>query len=129
MDHKRAVRSLRAVLLTASVLTATPVLAQEQSTEARLDRLVSEQARILDFAAPLLAPGGLLVYATCALTDREGRDQVDAFLARQAGWRAEPIEAGVDQSIMGRAHGHGLLLTPGHDGTDGFYFARLRRTA
>ena len=74
----------------------------------RLDRLVSEQARILDFAAPLLAPGGLLVYATCALTDREGRDQVDAFLARQAGWSAEPIEAD-----MGRAHGHGLLLTPG----------------
>ena len=93
-------------------------------TQARLDRLVSEQARILDFAAPLLAPGGLLVYATCALTDREGRDQVDAFLARQAGWSAEPIEAD-----MGRAHGRGLLLTPGHDGTDGFYFARLRRTA
>lgn len=39
MDHKRAVRSLRALLLTASVLTAAPVLAQEQSTEARLDRL------------------------------------------------------------------------------------------
>jgi hypothetical protein len=39
MDHKRAVRSLRALLLTASVLTAAPVLAQEQSTDARLDRL------------------------------------------------------------------------------------------
>ncbi|WP_301750226.1 DcaP family trimeric outer membrane transporter [uncultured Erythrobacter sp.] len=39
MDHKRAARSLRAMLLTASVLTAAPVLAQEQSTEARLDRL------------------------------------------------------------------------------------------
>ena len=39
MDHKRAVRSLRALLLTASVLTAAPVLAQEQSTAARLDRL------------------------------------------------------------------------------------------
>jgi hypothetical protein len=39
MVHAMAVRSLRAVLLTASVLTAAPVLAQEQSTEARLDRL------------------------------------------------------------------------------------------
>ena len=91
-------------------------------TPARLDRLVSEQARILDFAAPLLAPGGVLLYATCALTDREGRDQVEAFLARQAGWTAEPIEGPV-----GRPHGAGLLLTPGHDGSDGFYFARLRR--
>ncbi|PNQ00393.1 RsmB/NOP family class I SAM-dependent RNA methyltransferase [Sphingobium sp. SA916] len=93
-------------------------------TPARLDRLVAEQARILDFAAPLLAPGGLLVYATCALTDREGRDQVRAFLARHAGWMAEPVDV-----PTGRAHGDGLLLTPAHDGTDGFYFARLRRTA
>ncbi|GAY22480.1 MULTISPECIES: RsmB/NOP family class I SAM-dependent RNA methyltransferase [Sphingobium] len=93
-------------------------------TPARLDRLVAEQARILDFAAPLLAPGGLLVYATCALTDREGRDQVRAFLARHEGWMAEPVDV-----PTGRAHGDGLLLTPAHDGTDGFYFARLRRTA
>jgi 16S rRNA (cytosine967-C5)-methyltransferase len=92
-------------------------------TPARLDRLAAEQARILDFAAPLLAPGGALVYAVCALTDREGRDQVRAFLERHDGWAVERIEA-----AMGRAHGDGLLLTPGHDGTDGFYVARLRRT-
>jgi 16S rRNA (cytosine967-C5)-methyltransferase len=93
-------------------------------TQARLDRLVAEQARILDFAAPLLSPGGVLVYATCALTEREGRGQVEAFLARHTGWIAEPIDLGV-----GRAHGPGLLLTPGHDGSDGFFFARLRRAA
>jgi len=93
-------------------------------TEARLDRLVREQARILDFAAPLLAPGGVLVYATCALTDREGRDQVDAFLRRHGGWSADMLSL-----PLGRAHGAGWLLTPGHDGTDGFYFARLRRPA
>ncbi|MET0371907.1 MAG: RsmB/NOP family class I SAM-dependent RNA methyltransferase [Sphingobium sp.] len=91
-------------------------------TPARLDRLVAEQARILDFAAPLLAPGGALVYAVCALTKREGREQVDGFLRRHAGWTAEPLETGI-----GRPFGAGLLLTPGHDGTDGFYVARLRR--
>ncbi|KKW89435.1 RsmB/NOP family class I SAM-dependent RNA methyltransferase [Sphingobium chungbukense] len=91
-------------------------------TPARLDRLAAEQARILDFAAPLLAPGGALVYATCALTDREGRDQVRAFLNRHDGWTVEPLTA-----VLGRSHGDGRLLTPGHDGTDGFYFARLRR--
>ena len=91
-------------------------------TQARLDRLVAEQARILDFAALLLAPGGALVYATCALTEREGRGQVDAFLARHAGWAAEPIALPV-----GRPHGAGLLLTPGHDGSDGFFLARLHR--
>ena len=93
-------------------------------TPARLERLVAEQRRILDFAAPLVRPGGLLVYATCALVDREGRDQVTAFLARYEGWIAEPIDVPV-----GRAHGGGVLLTPGHDGSDGFFFARLRRPA
>ncbi|WP_298397344.1 RsmB/NOP family class I SAM-dependent RNA methyltransferase [Sphingobium sp.] len=93
-------------------------------TPARLARLVAEQARILDFAALVVAPGGVLLYATCALTDREGRDQVEAFLTRHAGWEAEPIDLPV-----GRPHGAGLLLTPGHDGSDGFYFARLKRGA
>ncbi|HKY82105.1 MAG TPA: RsmB/NOP family class I SAM-dependent RNA methyltransferase [Sphingobium sp.] len=93
-------------------------------TPARLERLVAEQARILDFAAPLLAPGGVLVYATCALTDGEGRDQVEAFLRRHPGWTAEPVDI-----AAGRVHGGGKLLTPAHDATDGFYFARLRRSA
>jgi 16S rRNA (cytosine967-C5)-methyltransferase len=93
-------------------------------TPARLERLVAEQARILDFAAPLLAPGGALVYAVCALTEQEGRAQVEAFLDRHAGWTPEAIDA-----PLGRAHGAGLMLTPGHDGTDGFFMARLRRMA
>lgn len=91
-------------------------------TPQRLDRLVATQARILDFAAPLLAPGGLLVYATCALTDREGRDQVAAFLTRHDGWRSVALPCSV-----GRAHGGGRLLTPAHDATDGFFFAGLAR--
>lgn len=93
-------------------------------TPARLDRLVAEQARILNFAAPLVVPGGVLVYATCALTDREGRDQVGAFLVRHPGWVAEDLDM-----EAGRPHGGGRLLTPAHDGTDGFYFARLRKPA
>jgi hypothetical protein len=39
MCHNRAAHGLRAALLAASVLTATPALAEEQSVEARLDRL------------------------------------------------------------------------------------------
>lgn len=91
-------------------------------TPQRLDRLVATQTRILDFAAPLLAPGGLLVYATCALTDREGRDQVAAFLTRHDGWRSVELTCSA-----GRAHGGGRLLTPAHDATDGFFFAGLAR--
>lgn len=88
----------------------------------RLDRVVALQARLLDIAAPLVKPGGRLGYAVCSLIDREGYAQVEAFLARHAGWRPLPA------SPPGRAHGAGTLLTPRHDGTDGFFFAILEKS-
>lgn len=92
-------------------------------TPVRLERLRQEQARILDFAAPLVKPGGRLVYAVCSLTEDEGAMQAAAFLHRHEGWRSE------DSNLpAGRIHGDGRLLTPAHDGTDGFFIAALRRS-
>lgn len=92
-------------------------------TPERLDRLVREQARILDFAAPLVRPGGRLVYAVCALTVEEGKGQAEAFLSRHSGW-----ESGALDHLPGRKFGPGRLLTPAHDGTDGFYIAAFLRS-
>lgn len=89
-------------------------------TEKELSRLAALQSRLLDIAAGLVRPGGRLVFVTCSLLDAEGKAQVDDFLARHPGWRAElpPLPAG-------RVHGRGLRLTPSHDGTDGFFVACL----
>lgn len=91
-------------------------------TPAQLARYVQTQAHLLDVAAGLLRPGGRLVYVTCSLLDAEGAGQVDAFLARHAGWRA-------DRPALpaGRPRGQGLRLTPLHDATDGFFIAGLFR--
>jgi 16S rRNA (cytosine967-C5)-methyltransferase len=86
-----------------------------------LSRAVGQQARILDLAAPLVKPGGVLVYAVCSLLNPEGRGQVEAFMGRTPGWVAE-ILAGA-----GRPWGPGRLLTPAHDDSDGFFVARLRK--
>jgi 16S rRNA (cytosine967-C5)-methyltransferase len=91
-------------------------------TPARLKRVVDEQANLLRIAAEMVAPGGKLVYAVCSVLEAEGRGQVDAFLEQQAGWKAERIAL-----PAGRAHGAGILLTPLHDGSDGFFFARLKK--
>ena len=91
-------------------------------TERQLDRYVVLQARLLDVGASLVRPGGRLVYVTCSLLDREGRDQVDAFLGRHEGWRAE--RPGLP---AGRERGQGLRLDPAHDETDGFFVARMLR--
>jgi 16S rRNA (cytosine967-C5)-methyltransferase len=90
-------------------------------TPARLERLAALQSRLLDLAATLVAPGGALVYAVCSLLAAEGRDQAMAFSARSSLVVEPPPNHG------GRAAGPGLLLTPGHDGTDGFFVARWRR--
>lgn len=87
-----------------------------------LQRLVSEQARLLDLAAEMVAPGGVLVYAVCSLLACEGAMQVAAFLERYPAFGSviPPVAAG-------RPDGAGLLLTPAHDGSDGFYMACMRR--
>ncbi len=88
---------------------------------AMIDRMTALQAHVLDLAAPLVRPGGALVYAVCSLLEPEGPAQIDAFLARHAGWVTPP------QDDAGRPAGYGRILTPAHDGTDGFFFARLQK--
>jgi 16S rRNA (cytosine967-C5)-methyltransferase len=89
-------------------------------TPERLSRLVNLQAHVLDLAAELVRPGGIVVYAVCSVLAEEGRGQAEALAKRSS---LVPEGLGM---VAGRAAGPGRLLTPGHDGTDGFFVARWR---
>jgi 16S rRNA (cytosine967-C5)-methyltransferase len=91
-------------------------------TPERLYRVVQLQQYLLEIAAELVRPGGRLVYAVCSLLSHEGAGQIDRFLSVRSSWISEetPIAGG-------RSDGRGRLLMPGHDRTDGFFVARLRR--
>lgn len=91
-------------------------------TPKRLDQTVRLQARLLDLASKMVAPGGRLVYAVCSLLDAEGGDQAENFLKNHPEWR----DIVVDLPI-GRPYRKGILLTPYQDGTDGFYFTCLEK--
>jgi len=91
-------------------------------SEAQLERYVAVQSRLLDVAAGLTRVGGRLVFVTCSLLDREGKDQADAFLARHSGWQSQ-----LPDLAAGRPRGAGWRLDPAHDGTDGFFIARFLR--
>jgi 16S rRNA (cytosine967-C5)-methyltransferase len=91
-------------------------------TPERLDRVVALQAHLLDMAAEMIRPGGRLVYAVCSLLSREGAGRINDFLSRRSSWIVQ--ETGL---AAGRLDGAGRLLTPGYDGTDGFFVARLGR--
>jgi 16S rRNA (cytosine967-C5)-methyltransferase len=89
-------------------------------TPGRLERLVGLQAHLLDLATELVRPGGALVYAVCSLLAEEGRGQAAALSVRSA------LVPEMPATDAGRAAGTGRVLSPDHDGTDGFFVARWR---
>ena len=91
-------------------------------TPDRLAGFAAQQRHVLAVGAPLVRPGGALVYITCSLLDAEGADQVDAFLADHPGWTPAPLDL-----PAGSARGQGRRLDPASDDTDGFFVARLIR--
>ena len=97
--------------------------------------LAGMQERLLDKAAALVRPGGRLVYCTCSLEPEEGEHQIEAFLARQPGYRRLPVDPREVGGFAELVDAHGSLRTlpsslpeaaPG--GLDGFFAARLQRT-
>jgi 16S rRNA (cytosine967-C5)-methyltransferase len=88
-------------------------------TTERLERLTKLQAQLLDLATELVRPGGHLVYAVCSILGAEGRAQAEALGERRSSLVPEDPAIG-----GGRSCGPGTLLTPGRDGTDGFFVAR-----
>ncbi len=99
-------------------------------TPGDLDELVGMQARILDAAAPLVAPGGRLVYAVCSLLAEEGEAQVAAFLDRHAEFATLSLQPVWARTVGGEcpAGDDALRLRPGRDGTDGFFVGLLERS-
>lgn len=91
-------------------------------TPDRLAGFAAQQRHVLAVGAPLVRPGGALVYITCSLLDAEGADQVDAFLADHPGWTPAPLDL-----PAGSPRGQGRRLDPASDDTDGFFVARLIR--
>ena len=70
-------------------------------TPERLEELRAVQAGILEEVMPLVAPGGIVAYATCSLLSVENEAQIVAFLSRHPGWRCTfqkswPVTGGTD---------------------------------
>lgn len=89
-----------------------------------LQRISREQAALLDAAAAVVAPGGVLCYATCSLEPEEDEEQIEAFLDRHPHFSRQP-PAGFPPELL-TPEGD-LLILPQRDGMDGAYAARLVR--
>ncbi|MCL4767122.1 MAG: methyltransferase domain-containing protein [Hyphomicrobiaceae bacterium] len=105
--------------------------------ESDIGRLGALQERLLDNAARLVRPGGLLVYCTCSLEPEEGQHQIERLLGATAnGYERvaiRPGESGIGPEWITPAGDlrtfpfHLALENEELSGMDGFFAARLRR--
>lgn len=112
-----------------------------------LAKRLEEQRQALALAAPLVKPGGRLVYVTCSVLPEENEDQITAFVqgnmsfalatfpppftgevspkATEGGASCAPTVSSL--ALPHHARSVGLQLTPRLTGCDGFYIAVLER--
>lgn len=104
-------------------------------TEADIASLAALQGRLLDAAAQMVKPGGRLVYSTCTIALEENELAVRAFLGRHPGfrldpdWPAETLAPLREAGVIGADFSGMAQLLPQHFGSDGFFIARLIRSA
>jgi 16S rRNA (cytosine967-C5)-methyltransferase len=90
-----------------------------------LDELAALQDDLLDAAAKLVRPGGLLVYSTCTIEPEENEQRIEAFLDRHTDFTLESAADYVPDDVVSE---RGFLMTlPHRHRTDGAFAARLRR--
>ena len=80
------------------------------------------QTQMLSALWALLAPEGILVYATCSIMPDENDKIIANFIANHS-------DADLDRSIQtwGHATGNGLQILPGEHNMDGFFYAKMKK--
>lgn len=85
--------------------------------------LAELQSALLQAAARIVRPGGVLVYSTCSMEPEENEEMIVRFLARHDDYTAQPLDF-----LPLPCDNDGFVRTsPAHHDTDGMFIARLRR--
>ncbi|TAK62296.1 16S rRNA (cytosine(967)-C(5))-methyltransferase RsmB [Methylobacter sp.] len=87
-----------------------------------IGQLQALQKTIMQAVWPLLAPGGLMVYATCSILKQENEQQVKAFLAEHS----NAVELSIDAD-WGTSGACGRQILTGESAMDGFYYALISK--
>ena len=105
-------------------LRRNPDLKWRQSRQ-DVAELAQKQTAILNAAAPLLKPGGRLVYATCSFLRAENQDVIAKFLDAHPNFHIVPANAVMKQQHITLDTGEFLQLYPHRHDCDGFFAAAL----
>ena len=82
------------------------------------------QLAILKNQARYVKPGGVLLYSTCTVLQRENEDVVEEFLKENSEFTVENLNL---PDVFSENTNGMLTLIPGEFDTDGFFICRMRR--
>jgi 16S rRNA (cytosine967-C5)-methyltransferase len=106
------------------VLTKKPDIKWKRDTT-DLPRLARAQSELLDHAARIVKPGGVLVYSTCTIEPEENQDVVRAFLSRHPEFALDNASQFVSTDCV---TSEGTVATlPHRHQMDGSFAARMVR--
>lgn len=91
-------------------------------SQSEITTIAALQADLLNALWPLLAPGGILVYATCSIMPEENELQIEKFIKNNQDSTIIPI-----QLDIGQHSNYGLQLLPGDNDMDGFFYSVIQK--
>lgn len=99
-----------------------------------IKKLAIVQDELLSAAAKLVKPGGTLLFITCSLQPEEGAERANVFLQRNDDFAVNPITESEIPDLPTSIDRQGYLRTlpsmlSDHGGIDGFFAARLEKSA
>lgn len=92
--------------------------------ESEIAKLPELQLELIGTLSRYVKPGGILLYSTCTLLQRENEEVVEAFLKTHQDFYPETI---LMPEPIAKVNTGMLTLWPHLHGTDGFFICRLRR--
>ncbi len=106
--------------------------ARWRRTETEINQLTKLQASLINHAADMVGEQGYLLYATCTINRAENEGIISDFLKHNEDFFLDDFSAKLSffpldkQDVIGASRGM-LTLMPGKYGTDGMFYALLRR--
>ncbi|MFF2414565.1 16S rRNA (cytosine(967)-C(5))-methyltransferase [Bacillus sp. Nf3] len=91
-------------------------------------RLAAIQQAILKEAAPLLKPGGTLVYSTCTMDPTENQQVIHAFLQEHQDFEPDlSLNERLPEQVAPFVQNGSVQILPHYFGTDGFFICSMRK--
>ena len=93
----------------------------------KVEKLVPLQREICQAALTMLRKGGVFLYSTCTICEKENEENV-MWLEEHCGLKRESLDAFLPEELQNKMTAQGMIqMLPGIHKSDGFFVARFRK--